>query len=92
MLDCKTYPLTEGLQLLLNEFIKEHLKKGYICPSKSLYASPFFFVKKKDGKQRPIQDYCRLNQHTIWNTYPLLLIKELIHQLIGKQWFTKFDI
>jgi hypothetical protein len=26
------------------------------------------------------------------NTYPLLLIKELIHQLVGKQWFTKFDI
>jgi hypothetical protein len=26
------------------------------------------------------------------NTYPLPLIKELIHQLVGKQWFTKFDI
>ncbi len=51
MLDCKTYPLTEGLQPLLDEFIAEYLKKGYICPFKSLYALPFFFIKKKDDKQ-----------------------------------------
>src|SRR6266705_4048587 len=51
MMDCKTYPLTKGLQPLLEDFIIEHLKKGYICPSKLPYASPFFFVKKKDGKQ-----------------------------------------
>src|SRR6266566_4317480 len=51
MLDCKTYPLTEGLQPLLDEFIMKHLKKGYIHPSKLPYASFFFFVKKKDSKQ-----------------------------------------
>jgi hypothetical protein len=51
MLDCKTYPLTPGQQELLNEFLKKHLAKGYIHTSKSPYASPFFFVKKKDGKQ-----------------------------------------
>ena len=31
-------------------FIKENLKKGYIRPSRSPMASPFFFVNKKDGK------------------------------------------
>jgi len=45
------YPLTEGQQPLLDEFITEHLKKGYIRWSKLPYALPFFFVKKKDGKQ-----------------------------------------
>jgi hypothetical protein len=54
--------------------------------------SPFFFVKKKDGKQRPVQDYHALNEVTVRNTYPLLLIKELINQLVGKTWFTKFDV
>ena len=34
----------------LDKFIDEQLLKGYIEPSKSPYASPFFFVKKKDGK------------------------------------------
>jgi len=48
--------------------------------------------KKNDGKQRPVQDYRRLNQITIRNTYPLPLIKELIRQLVNKEWFTKFDI
>ncbi len=48
--DCKIYPMTTGEEDLLREFISEQLAKGYIRPSKSPYASPFFFIKKKDGK------------------------------------------
>jgi hypothetical protein len=91
-LDCKTYPLAEGQSKLLDEFLADHLAKGYICVSNSPYASPFFFVKKKDGKQRLIQYYCKLNAVTIHNTYPLPLIKDLIQRLVKKKWFTKFDI
>jgi hypothetical protein len=68
----------------LEDFIKEQLKKGYIHPSKSPYASPLFFVRKKDGKSRPMQGYSRVNKHTIRNTYPLPLIKELIDKLVRK--------
>ena len=53
----KIYALTQSEQKALEEFVKEHLAKGYIKPSKSPYASPFFFIKKKDGKLRPVQDY-----------------------------------
>ena len=53
-LDSKTYPLPVGQQEALDKFLKEHLKKGYIRISKSPYAAPFFFVKKKDGKLRPV--------------------------------------
>src|SRR5260221_363874 len=60
--------------------------------SNSPYASPFFFIKKKDGKLRPVQDYRNLNKLTVPNTYPLPLITELINKLVKKQWFTKFDI
>jgi len=91
-LDCKTYSLPEGRLKLLDEFLAEHLEKGYITSSKSPYASPFFFVAKKDGKLRPVQDYQQLNEITVRNTYPLPLIKELIRQLVNKDWFTKFDI
>ena len=48
--DCKIYPMARGEEDSLREFIKEQLEKGYIRPSKSPYASPFFFIKKKDGK------------------------------------------
>ncbi len=44
-------------------------------------ASPFFFVKKKDGKLCPVQDYHKLNEMTIKNRYPLPLIPELMDKL-----------
>jgi hypothetical protein len=53
----KVYALTQPEQEALAIFLKEHLDKGYITESKSQFAAPFFFVKKKDGKLRPVQDY-----------------------------------
>ena len=49
----KTYNLTPEEQTELDKWIKENLDKGYIRPSQSPMASPFFYVKKKDGKLRP---------------------------------------
>src|SRR5712671_4354323 len=67
----KIYALSQLELQELAKFVKEHLAKGYIRPSKSPYAAPFFFIKKKDGKLRPVQDYRRLNEWTIHNRYPL---------------------
>jgi hypothetical protein len=55
--DCKIYPLSPVKRTSPNTWITEQLGKGYIRPSKSPRASPFFFVGKKDGKLRPVQDY-----------------------------------
>ncbi len=68
------------------------METGRIRPSKSPFASPFFFVKKKDGTLRPVQDYCKLNEMTIKNRYPLPLILELIDKLRGAKYFTKLDV
>ncbi len=57
MIDCKIYPTMQLEKEALHEFVKEQLAKGYIRPSKSPYSSPFFFIKKKDGKLRLVQDY-----------------------------------
>ena len=70
----------------------EQLEKGYIRPSKSQYASPFFFIDKKDRKLHPVQDYCHINDCTIRNQYPLPLITDLITDLQGTHIFTKLDI
>ena len=88
----KIYALTQDEQKALQEFIKEHVQKGYIRPSKSPYAAPFFFIKKKDGRLRPVQDYRRLNKWTIRNRYPLPLISKLILRVQGASLFSKFDI
>ena len=90
--DCKVYPLTGDKQKALKEFLDENLHTKRIRPSKSLMASPFFFVKKKDGKLQPVQDYRKLNEMTIKNRYPLPLIKELVDHLKGSKIFTKLDI
>ena len=90
--DCKVYPLTGDEQKALEEFLDENLHTKRIPPSKSPMASPFFFVKKKDGKLRPVQDYRKLNEMTIKNRYPLPLIKELVDHLKGSKIFTKLDV
>ena len=77
---------------VLRKWLDEELKKGYITKSKSPYASPFFFIKKKDGKLRPVQDYWKLNEHTIRDTYLLPLIPDLIQQIEDTWVFTKFDV
>ena len=76
----------------LQKFLKEQLEKGYIQKSKSPYASAFFFIKKKDGKLHPIQDYWKLNEYMIENKYPLPLISELITQVKKVNIFSKFNI
>jgi hypothetical protein len=91
-LDCKVYPMTRDEDTVLQKFLDEMVAKGYIRPSKSPYASPFFFVKKKDGKLRPVQDYRRLNSHTVRNQYPLPLIAQLISDLSGAWIFSKVDV
>ena len=92
MVDCKIYPLNPMEQKQLDEFPKEQLDTGRIQPSKSPMASPFFFVKKKDGALQPVQDYRKLNEMTIKNRYPLPLISELIDQLAGAKYYSKMDV
>ena len=76
----------------LDEFIDEQLAKGYIRPSISPYALSFFFIKKKDRKLRPVQDYQNINKWTVRNQYPLPLITTLIRELGGAMIYTKLDV
>jgi hypothetical protein len=55
-------------------------------------ASPFFFVAKKDGKLRPVQNYIPLNDVTIKNEAPLPLITDLLDKLQSARYFTKLDV
>jgi len=76
----------------LDQFLKENLETGRICPSKSPMASPVFFIKKKDGTLWLVQDYWALNAMTVKNKYLLPLISKLINKLRGAKYFTKLDV
>ena len=91
-IDCKVYPRTRTADDVLDEFIDEQLAKGYIRPSISPYALSFFFIKKKDRKLRPVQDYRNINKWTVRNQYLLPLITTLICELGGAMTYTKLDV
>ncbi len=90
--DCKVYPLNQIEDTAVQEFIKAELQKGYIRVSKSPFASPFFFIRKKDGKLRLVQDYRKINALTVRNQYPLPLISDLIRDLSNAHIYTKLDV
>ena len=72
--------------------LAEYVRKGFIRPSSSPWASPILLVKKKDGSMRMCVDYRSLNQLTIKNKYPMPRIDELFDQLTGARYFSKIDL
>jgi len=88
----KVYPLSLVEQKELDAFLEENLRTRRIRPSKFPMAAPVFFIKKKDGSLRLVQDYRALNSMTVKNKYPLPLISELMSQLRGARYFTKLDV
>jgi Reverse transcriptase (RNA-dependent DNA polymerase) len=91
-INCRVYPMAPKEKEEQKKFLEANLRLQRIRRSNSPYASGFFFIKKKDGKYRPVQDYRQLNKWTIPNKYPLPLIAELVHDLAGKKLFSKFDV
>lgn len=88
----KLYPLSPNERNSLDLWIDEEMRKGYIRPSKSPVAAPFFFVKKHDGSLRPCMDYRALNSITVKNRYPIPRISDLIDSLSQASIFTKIDL
>jgi hypothetical protein len=76
----------------MHKFVAEHLKQGTIRESWSPYAASFFFIKKKDDKLCPVQDYHPINQWTKKNYNVSPLIPATIDRLSGCTLFTKFDV
>ena len=74
------------------KFIAENLKLKYIEPSNSLWSSPWFFIKKKDGSLRPVQDYRTVNKWTVRDVFPIPCIEQILESLHGRTLFTALDI
>ena len=88
----EVYPLLREKREELREFIKEQLRKWYIRLSKSPQTALVFFVGKKDGKKRMVQDYQCLNKWMVKNNYLLPLILDVIKNIGTKKMFMKMDL
>jgi len=76
-------------QILIEEHVKEMLSDGVISPSTS--GSPVVLATKKDGKRRFCVNFCRLNDRTVKNRYPLPNVDDLIDRTHGSKVFSVLD-
>ena len=67
---------------ILKTYIETNLKTGFIQPSKSPAGAPVLFDKKPDSSLRLCMDYWNLNNLTIKNQYPLLLIGKSLDRVV----------
>jgi len=86
----KVYPLSRKEREKVCKFIQEQLRKEYIRPLKLPQMTPVFFVEKKDGKKRMVQDYRYLNEWTIKNNYPLPLILDVVENIGIKKYLQRW--
>jgi Retroviral aspartyl protease len=91
-INCKVYPLTQAEHKATRKFLEENERLGYIEKTDSPWSSPWFFIKKKDGTLRPVQDYREVNKWTIRDVYPIPRIEQILESLNGKELFTVFDV
>jgi hypothetical protein len=56
-INCKVYPLARNEIQAAAEFTSKNMELGCIRKVNSPWGSPFFFIKKKDGSLRPVQNY-----------------------------------
>ena len=76
----------------LKAYIETNLANGFIRPSKSPVGAPILFDRKADGSLQLCVNYRGLNNLTIKNRYPLLLIGESLDRLGRAKQFTQLDL
>ena len=70
----------------VNEEVHKLLEQGLLVKSKSPWSSPLLIVKKKDGSNQVVMDYCCLNSISKKDVYPLPQIDDALDKL-GKAIF-----
>ena len=88
----KARPLNPKLRADLKSQISEMMKKGIIEEApESEWASPVVPVQKKSGEVRWCQDYRKLNNLLVKNSYPLPNISQLLEEQAGKKIYSSID-
>ena len=73
--------------------LADFIERGWIEPSDSEWASPTFFVPKKEkGEWRVVVDYRGLNEQTEQDSYSLPLIDTILQKQQKKRIFTVLDL
>ena len=76
----------------VKKFLKKNLEKGFIKVNSAFCSLPILLAKKPGSDIRFCIDYQKLNKLAKKDTYPILLITEILAQLSHARVFTKIDI
>ena len=88
---CKPYPIRQALKIEVIDEVREMERLGVIEKSNSPYASPLLMVKKKDGRNRPVIDFRRLNKITVFDAEPMPNVDDIYARLSSAKYFSKLD-
>ena len=72
--------------------VNQLLDGGLLKPSNSPWSSPLLLVKKKDGSNRLVINYRRLNSISKKDRYPLPRIDDNLDKLHGAKFFSAMDL
>lgn len=83
----RPYRVSDTQRGIIQEHVDDMLNRGIIQSSTSPWASPIILVKKKDGTDRFVVDFRRLNAVTRKDSFPLPRIDDALDALNGTKYF-----
>uniref|UniRef100_A0A8C1YTF7 Gypsy retrotransposon integrase-like protein 1 n=1 Tax=Cyprinus carpio TaxID=7962 RepID=A0A8C1YTF7_CYPCA len=88
----RPYRVPEACRQAIEEEIQQMLKLGVIDPSRSPWSSPIVMVPKPDGTLRFCNDFCRLNEVSEFDGYPMPRVDELLDRLGRARYISTLDL
>ena len=84
------YPYYQKTEI--ETIVNDLLEFGSIRNSQSHFASPVLLVRKAAGSWRMYVDYRALNNDTVKDKFPIIVVNKLLDELSGAWVFSKLDL
>ena len=88
---CKPYPIPHTMRDAVKSEVEEMCRLGVIERSDSPYSSPLLLVKKKDGTNRPVIDFRRINKVTVFDAESMPRVEDIYVKMATARYFSSID-